>query len=224
MARILVKPRQLVVPGTLLASGVGGTASPGTRLVGDTLSATVVGLASMRGGDVGVIPLGGLYLPSKGDIVIGIVTAVRGTWIEVEIKAPWSADLELKEGDARRPERGWRKGDAVLVTVSGMDEEKHAMLDISGTDHGPISEGILIDIPAPKVARLIGRSGSMVGMIRELTGCTIIVGLNGRILIQGTPEGQLLAIRAVGLVEANAHTRGLTDAVRGFLEGERRDS
>ncbi|MDP7079544.1 MAG: exosome complex protein Rrp4 [Candidatus Undinarchaeales archaeon] len=223
MARILVKPRQLVVPGTPLASGVVGGAAPGTRLDGDTLYATVVGLASVRSGDVGIIPLGGPYLPSKGDIVIGIVTAVRGTWIEIDIKAPWSADLGLEGGDDRRPERGWRKGDAVLATVTGMDEEKHAMLDISGMDHGPISEGLLIDVPAPKVARLIGRSGSMVGMIRELTGCTIIVGLNGRVMIQGTPGGQLLAARAVGLVEANAHTHGLTDAVRVFLEGERRD-
>ena len=223
MARILVKPRQLVVPGTPLSSGGVEGASPGTRLDGDTLYASVVGLASVRGGTVGVIPLGGPYLPSKGDIVIGIVTAVRGTWIEIDIKAPWSADLGLEGGNERRPERGWRKGDAVLATVTGMDEEKHAMLDISGMDHGPISEGILIDVQAPKVARLIGRSGSMVGMIRELTGCSIIVGLNGRVLIRGTPEGQLLAIRAVGLVEANAHTSGLTDAVRVFLEGERRD-
>ena len=61
-------------------------------------------------------------------------------------------------------------------------------------------------------------------MIRELTGCTIIVGLNGRVLIQGAPGAQLLAARAVGLVEANVHTRGLTDSVRGFLEGARRDA
>ena len=75
--------------------------------------------------------------------------------------------------------------------------------------------GIVVEISAAKVPRLIGKAGSMISLIKNKTGCFITVGQNGRIWIKG--ENDALAIEAVKKVEELAHTSGLTDKIDEFL-------
>jgi exosome complex component RRP4 len=58
----------------------------------------------------------------------------------------------------------------------------------------------------------------MVSMIKDATGCEIIVGQNGLVWIKGEPDNELLAVKTVRLVEKNSHKSGLTEEVEKFLK------
>ena len=70
-----------------------------------------------------------------------------------------------------------------------------------------------------KIPRIIGRKGSMISMIKQVTNCQIILGLNGVILVTGkTEEDEELAITAIRKIEAESHTSGLTDRITQLLK------
>jgi exosome complex component RRP4 len=57
----------------------------------------------------------------------------------------------------------------------------------------------------------------MISMIKNMTSCTILVGQNGRVWIEGEADRMVIAAEAIGLIDANAQKSGLTDTVEGFL-------
>jgi exosome complex component RRP4 len=61
----------------------------------------------------------------------------------------------------------------------------------------------------------------MVDMIRANTGCEVIAGRNGYIWITGNGDANL-AERAIRMIEAQAHTHGLTDRVAQFLKANKK--
>ena len=70
-----------------------------------------------------------------------------------------------------------------------------------------------------KVPRVIGKQGSMVNLIKEYTGCNIVVGQNGLIWIRGESiESELLAKEAIKMITDKCLVEGLTDKVKEFLE------
>ena len=70
-----------------------------------------------------------------------------------------------------------------------------------------------------KIPRIIGRKGSMISMIKQETGCQIILGLNGVILVTGKNlEDEELAITAIKKIEEESHTSGLTDRITQLLK------
>jgi exosome complex component RRP4 len=87
---------------------------------------------------------------------------------------------------------------------------------------GKVSQGHLVKINPTKVPRLIGHKGSMIYVIKRETGCNITVGQNGWVLVSSNrPEMESLAIRAIRIVEKEAHTTGLTDRIAEFLRKEK---
>jgi exosome complex component RRP4 len=91
------------------------------------------------------------------------------------------------------------------------------MLSVSGPRLGLAPRGQVIRIEPVKVPRLIGRRGSMSKMIEDASGCKLIIGQNGYIIVSGSPEGAALASEAIHMVEDLAHTSGLTEKIERFL-------
>ena len=76
-----------------------------------------------------------------------------------------------------------------------------------------------------KIPRVIGKKGSMISQIKAATGCQIILGVNGVVLVTGkTPEDEDLAIIAIQKIEAESHTTGLTDRITQLLKDEKAKS
>jgi exosome complex component RRP4 len=62
----------------------------------------------------------------------------------------------------------------------------------------------------------------MISMIKQETGCQIILGLNGTILITGkTLEEEDLAMTAIRRIDEESHTTGLTDRITQMLKQEK---
>ncbi|WFO76050.1 RNA-binding protein [Desulfurococcaceae archaeon MEX13E-LK6-19] len=229
MGKIYVANRQIVRPGDLLAEGEDVVAGEYTYREDNKVYSMILGLAEVDDGKVSVIPLEGTPLPKEGDTVIGLIVGVGITnWI-VDIKGPYKAVLNANEAlESFNPiTDDLRKyldvGDYIVAKIILFDRSRNPMLTIKGKGLGKITEGVVIDVKPSRVPRIIGKKRNMINMLTEMTGCTIIIGQNGRIWIR-CPEKKMedIVIRAIRKIEAEAHIPGLTERVRMFIEEEKR--
>jgi len=61
-------------------------------------------------------------------------------------------------------------------------------------------------------------------MIKGYTNCRIFVGQNGRIWLDGEVDNIMHAIKAIQMIEQDAHSYGLTEKVKAYLEVETQQS
>ena len=113
------------------------------------------------------------------------------------------------------------KGDLILSRIVNSDKTRDPLLTISGRELGKIDSGELVTISPSKVARLIGKRGSMIQMIEGGTNSQITIGQNGLIVVScDNSDGLLKAIRAIELVEEKAHIANLIDQISEMLESK----
>jgi exosome complex component RRP4 len=211
----------LVLPGQEIdAHGL----SPGfgTYRENGKIYASVTGLLSLRPPVARVIPFSGPYVPQGGDNVIAIVRDVGPSYWLVDLKAyhyaplhytgtPW--DIEYGEcGEYLRP------GDAIVVQIEGIDPTNRIMVTMNGEGLGKLTGGFIDEISPTKVPRVIGKGGSMIKMIQQATGARLVVGQNGRIWIDGPPEGILKVRQVLEIIDREGQRQGLTDRIKLFLE------
>jgi exosome complex component RRP4 len=213
--------REVVIPGDLL-DGDGLKPGSGTFKEGGRIYSARLGIVSERDGFLSVVPLTGRYIPNPRDVVIGKVTDLGPSHWLADINSPYPAPLhatetpwEVEFGDT---ERYLHVGDAILVEVLSVDEAMRVQLSMADRQFGRLTGGQIVGISPAKVPRLIGREGSMIGLIRSFTGVRMFVGQNGLVWLDGDPDGVRHTAYAIRLVEERGHLPGLTDAVREYLE------
>ncbi|MHB9303032.1 exosome complex RNA-binding protein Rrp4 [Thermofilum pendens] len=225
---IHVKDRQIVAPGEFVGEQGRFRVEGQVFRVGRKYYSKVLGVVTVDEENrvVKVIPLKGKYFPVEGHIVVGKVVDIGFTSWEVDINSPYVAVLPVSEVTSRpvtisRNElsRILDVGDLILAKIVSFDLSKDPVLTIKESRLGKIPRGTLVEIPPQKVPRVIGRRGSMVSMIEDLLGVKLIVGQNGRIVVVGDdPQRVEIAVLAVRKIEAEAHTTGLTDRIKQFIE------
>lgn len=213
--------REIVVPGDVL-EGDGLKPGAGTFSEEGRIYASLLGVRQERNGYVNVIPLGGVYIPQPGDLVVGKVVDIGPSFWLIDLNAPYPAPLHVSEvpwkvdyGDTASY---MEVEEAALVKVDSVDETKRVGLTMKDRQCRKLTGGRIIEISHAKVPRVIGRKGSMVSMIKSYTNSRIFVGENGRIWIDGETDDIVRAVAAVKMVEAQSQAHGLTEAVRAFLE------
>ncbi len=218
---IIKNEKDLVVPGDVLAEGLDFLPGYGAFREGDKILAKQVGLTTIRERTIGVVALSGRYMPKVGDKIIGEVLDVQmSTWF-LDINSPYQASLSIGEASEEYVERGtdlskyFDTGDTLYAKVISVSKHKNIQLTMKDIMCKKLRGGKIVDITPSKVPRLIGKAGSMISMIKEKTGCNIVIGQNGRVWIKGENEG--LATKAVTMVNDNAHIDGLTSKVTEFL-------
>jgi exosome complex component RRP4 len=219
------RKRELVLPGDHLGSSNATTAGSGTAAVGKSVVALTPGLVNRFKDTVSVMPINGAYEPSSGDTVVGIVRdANPGNWI-IDIKAPWDAPMHVSEApwrvDFGETMEYLRPGDAILCKVLFVDAQKKVQVTLKDRNLTKLEGGELMEVPPVKVARVIGKSGSMLNMIKEYVECWLFVGQNGRIWINGEPEEVLFAKNVINMIANEAHLPGLTERVRAYMEANK---
>ncbi|MBL7118492.1 S1 RNA-binding domain-containing protein [Candidatus Bathyarchaeota archaeon] len=226
---IIAEKRQLVTPGELLAEG-DFMSGENTFLEDGKIYAARIGLFNTDGRVVSVVGLKGAYMPQAEDEIIGKVSNIGLYGWLIDIGAPYpgiihSSDIFERSFNPRRDELSevFGVGDYVLAQVVSFDRTRDPVLTTRGRGFGKISHGTIIEIVPAKIPRLIGKKGSMVTMLKKETGCQILIGQNGRILVSGKHrEDEELVILAIRKIEAEAHTRGLTNRVKTLIEKEKK--
>ena len=224
---LYVSDRQIVLPGDAVATrdyNVGGS----VYWDGDVAYSAVVGLVNVKSErDVEVIPLSGIYRPRVGDVVIGYIIDIGLTGWTVDIKSPYSAYLPVQEATLKPIDLTTVDlkdllgiGDIVLARIIdfNLTRDYPVTLTLKETRLGRIEGGTLVEIDASKVARVIGRRGSMVSIFGEELNCDVTVGQNGRIWIRcRDPVDEPFVARVIKLIESESHTSGLTDRVKAIV-------
>ena len=216
---IYVKEKDLVVPGEILAED-DYYAGRGTFQENGKVCSNLLGLVSLRNKKISVIPLKSKYLPKKGDVVIGKIDDVRFSMWGVDINSPYPGILPASEvfgRDKKDLSRVFDIGDVLFLRIVDVDEVKKVKLGLKGRGMGKFKGGIIVDIAPTKVPRLIGKKGSMINMIKDKTGCKIVVGQNGLVWVKGKQDMEQIVKDTIKLIEKEAHTSGLTDRIKNRL-------
>jgi len=221
---LLVKDKDVVVPGEVLADDLGFIPSYGTYRLNNKLMASRLGLVSIDGKVIKIIPLAGKYLPKRNDIVIGRVIDILMAGWRVEINSPYSAMLSSKETPEfiERNEdltRFFDLDDYIVAKITNVTSQN--LVDLTVRDQGlrKLRGGRIIKVNTHKVPRIIGKKGSMVSMIKQATNCRIIVGQNGLIWVDGEPQNENIAVETIMKIGSESHMSGLTERIKEYLEG-----
>ncbi len=220
-----VKERDIVVPGEIVAEGMGFLPSRGLYREGAKIHAGRLGMIAIEGKVIKLIPLTGVYVPKVNDKIVGKVIDVLMTGWRIETRSAYSAVLGLKDATTEFIPRSsdltryFAIGDYLLCKVIAVTSQRLIDITMKGPGLRKLKAGRLVEINSHKVPRVIGKDGSMVLMIKNATGCNISVGQNGRIWVEGkTPEEEIKAVQAIKKVEEEAHLPGLTERMKAFLE------
>ncbi len=212
--------RKLVIPGEYLGEGRCGH---GVYEENGKVFSRFVGLAEEKNGLIFVIPLTGVYNPKRGDGVIGKIEEVSfSKWI-VDVNSPYQAVLPLSEAtdefiDLTKTDltKYFDYGDLIFAEIYAVTKAKSVQLSMKNRKCRKLRGGRLIKVTPAKVPRIIGRSGSMVEMIKEMTGTQIVVGQNGLVWVKG--ENEDIATEVVLIIEEKSQSQGLTEKIKQILE------
>ncbi len=212
--------RKLVITGEQVGKGRAGH---GCYEENGNVYSKFVGLAESKGDMHFVIPLSGVYNPKRGDGVIGkVVEIIAQKWF-VDINSPYEAVLTLGEAteefiDLAKSDltKYFDYNDLIFAEILSVNKQRQIMLSMRSRKARKLRGGRLISVTSSKVPRIIGKGGSMVEMIKQLSGTQIVVGQNGIVWVKG--ENEDLAAEAVLMIEERAHLHGLTEFMKRFLE------
>lgn len=219
---------QVVVPGDFLSEET-KRAGEGTYVEEGKVYASQYGIVNVRG-EIKVVPLSGKYMPSNGDVIIGKITEISFPFWIVDLASPYEARLHVSalSGIAREKIEFGNMSEYLnvddLVVVKVMNVNVLMKIELALQEDVELRRGgRLIEIPHTKVPRVIGRSGSMIKMLKEKCNCFIFIAKNGRIWIRGKEDDMDLATTVILKIARESHTSGLTDRVAEFLDSFRKE-
>lgn len=234
--------RDVVVPGEVLTEDVKNFL-PGRGTILNKEKTKIIslniGLKQIKKNYINVIPLRGFYTPRPGDKVIAMIVDKNPVKYKCDINAKDFGQLKPKNTIKKGRTRGFRGaggfsqeeantkkfdiGDILVVKILSADRLNKPELTTIGKYLGKKVGGIVISIDPPKIPRVIGRNGSMIKMLKNLTNCNIFVTQNGRVWLKGEDIAhERLLIESVNKIASEAHTVGLTDRMQDFIINEKK--
>jgi len=223
-SELKIKEKEIAVPGEVLATGLEFIPGAGVYRDNEFVRAGRMGLVSIEGKVIKLTQLNGQYIPKMNDKIIARVIDVLMTGWRFSFDSPYSAVLQLKDASSDFIGRGadltqyYNIGDYVFCKITNITSQKLIDITMRGPGLRKLQGGRIVEVNAFKIPRIIGKDGSMVGMIKQATGANIVVGQNGSVWIDGSPDMELIAIDAIRMIEAQAHLSGLTDRIKAFLK------
>lgn len=224
--KVVVNDKDIVVPGQVLAEGMGFLPAGAAYRDNDKIIALQLGLVNIDGRLIKLIPLKGLYVPKVNDLVIGTIEDVLTSGWFVSYGGSKYAMLGVRNYSMRSPNVDdlstlLNVGDVILAQIIKVVKGNTVELSLIGNGLKKLTNGRVIFVNPPKVPRIIGKQGSMISMIKDSTNCRITVGQNGCIWLYGPdPEMEMLAIETIKKIEELAHITGLTDMIKDFLNSK----
>ena len=213
---------KLVVPGEALGPAADRIVGHGVGRRGDQLIATRLGHLCEQGSEVSVVPVKTAYMPRPGDLVVGYIEGMRANIWFIDIGAPFNAILPMSLAPVKVDYGATRDamdvGTTILCRVQEVDESHSSVVTMKGMGLRKLNSGFVDQVPPHLNAQIIGSKGSMIQMLKEASDCRIIVGQNGRLWIEGEPEGIRLVRDALKMIRETGHAPGLAGRVQGLLD------
>lgn len=226
MAKIIMNEKEIAIPGETIAVGMDVLPGTGTYRNGENIVARRLGLVSIDGSAIKLIPLSGRYIPKRGDTIICKIIDVGFSGWRIDTNSAYSAMLSLKDATSEFVARGadltqyHKLGEYIVCKIINVTSQKLIDVTMKGPGLRKLNGGRIISVDSHKVPRIIGKQGSMVSMIKTATGCNIVVGQNGLIWISGEPANELKTLQTIRKIEQESHLSGLTDKIKSYLESK----
>lgn len=224
MGTLFAQEKQIVVPGEVIAEGMDYLPGEGTFRDKNHIIANLLGMVTLSGRLVKLIPLAGKYKPKRDDLVIGRVTdIVSKGWI-VDINCAYHAMIGLRDATPDFIPKGadlskyFSIGDYVMARITMVTSQYLVDLSMRGPMLRKLEGGRIITINPAKVPRVIGKKASMITLIKEKSDCQVLVGQNGIVWLKGDPKGEVLAANAILKIERDSHLSGLTEVIEKFID------
>lgn len=182
MSELLVKEKSVVVPGEELANGMDYLPSEGTYRQGEIIRANKLGLVMLEGRALRIVPVSGVYLPKRGDVIIGKVVDITYSGWMFDVNCAYRAMLGLKDATSDFISKGadltkyYTFGDRVVAKIYNVTSQNLIDITLKGPGLRKLEGGRILNVTPSKVPRIIGKSGSMISMIKDATKCQIVVG------------------------------------------------
>jgi len=221
MSDLLKKEREIVVPGDKIIESMDYLPGRNCFREGDSIYAKRVGIVSVRGRVISVVPLSGVYVPRVGDIVIGEVIEIQPTGWVLDINAvheaylPLSGVREFIDTSKTDLSKVYGIGDMLYVKISSVNGSS-VHVSMQDPRSRKFKSGRILRMSPVKVPRLIGKEGSMITMIKDITGTKISVGQNGVIWADG--ERTDAVKKAIEVIEQMSQSEGLTDKISDMIK------
>lgn len=220
--------REITIPGEVIAKGEDFLPGEGTSKRGNEIIANKYGLLEESNKLVKIIPLSGVYLPRRGNVVIGKIENITFNGWVTDIKTPENSFLSLMEVPRYVDKNGLDEvfdfGEMIVAKIVGINK-RGIDITVKGRGLGKIEHGIIVEVNPNKVPRVIGKEGSMINLIKDETKCNITVGQNGLIWIQGNSvEDELYAKKAISFIVENSFVEGLTEEMKKWFEEEKKEN
>ena len=198
--------RRVVVPGELITTE---RKRPGSHVFIEDgkIYSDVLGLTYTDSPVASVIPLHGKYMPQSNDLIVGIVVNETFRGYLVDINSFYFSFISKEY--LREP---LQRGSVISAKITEVNEINEAELDDVRVFYG----GDLITVSPVKAPRIIGKNGSMLDVLKQGTGCSLLVGRNGRIWVKD--GNSKLLIKAIRKIEDEAHMSNLTNRIEKFLK------
>jgi exosome complex component RRP4 len=222
---LIVKEKDFVIPGDVVAEGMDNLPGNGIYRDGDKLVAMQLGVVRVDNRLVKLIPLTGAYKPRVGDVVIGQVTNMNFNAWTIDINYSNLAMMNIRDGTTEFIDkkadlsRYYDFDDYVVAKILNIGKGNLIDLTMKGPGLMKLNGGRIFDVAPSKVPRVIGKQGSMISMLKTLSGCKMFVGQNGKLWVDGEKTAKVL--EAVRLIERETHTSGLTEKVEKLLGGKK---
>ena len=223
----LVKDKSIVVPGEVVAEGKDFILGPGVRREGNKIVASRVGLIHFEGKLIKLIALSGRYIPRRDDVIIGRIKEILINGWLVDTESAYPAMLNVRDAVTEYVAKGsdltrfFDFNDYIVCKIINVTPQMLVDVTTKGPGLKKLIGGRIIKVNPNKVPRIIGKKGSMLNMIKQATGCNIIVGQNGVIWIKSTdPKMELIAVNTIKTIEEESHVPGLTEKIHAYLEKE----
>ncbi len=159
-----------------------------------------------------IVPLEGVWNPRLEETVVGIVTSVKNSVYEVDLR--FYGRALIIGGKFER--FSFKIGDVVEATIKNIEDRKTIILSFPRL----LSGGTLITVKPAKIPRVIGKDNTMIKQIAESANSRIVVGKNGLIWIK---DGNVaLATEAILRIQEEAHVSGLTERIKKMMENNAR--
>jgi exosome complex component RRP4 len=221
MTEMIKNDRDVVVPGDEIINSMDYLPGKNCFRKGNSIYSKRVGLISIHGRVISVIPLSGVYIPKAGDMVIGKVEEIQSNGWITDINStdrgylPVSGIREFVDTAKTDMSKIYAVGDIIYAKVN-VANQNSLQLSMMDPRTKKFRSGMIVPISPAKVPRLIGKEGSMINLIKNKTNCRINVGQNGLVWFEGEKED--LVKESIEVIERDAIREGLTDRISELLE------
>lgn len=218
--------RRVVIPGEVIVEGEDFLPGESTEKRDGKIHALRYGLAEEQNNLIKVIPLSGVYIPKRGNVIIGRIENVLANGWLVDIGSPDSAFLSLMEVpkfvNKNALDEVFDIDDVVICKIYSINK-RGIDLTVKGRGFGKVDDGIIFKVNPNKVPRIIGKEGSMIKLVKEKTGCDVTIGQNGEALVQGdSVDAEIFAKKAILYIAENSYISGLTQAVEKWFDEQKK--